>query len=149
MIQRIRRLGIGQMAKVMGALYFLIGIIIAALFGLFGSMLPTASEDSTALFGGAFLIAMPIIYGLFGVVFGALGELPHGEKLLDHGPDLPGLAVKDFPNEQHVTSSQGCRVRKRWASAGMLRPGVDTSIYASNGTRAIRQGLEADTWEFA
>ena len=72
MIQRIRRLGVGQMAKVMGALYFLIGILIAALFGLFGSLLPTASEDSTALFGGAFLVAMPILYGFFGVVFGAL-----------------------------------------------------------------------------
>ena len=72
MIQRIRRLGIGQMAKVMGALYFLIGILIAAIMGLFGSMIPTAGEGSTALFGGAFLIAMPVLYGLFGLVSGAL-----------------------------------------------------------------------------
>lgn len=72
MIQRIRRLGIGQMAKVMGALYFLIGILIAAIIGLFGSMLPSAREEGAALFGGAFLVAMPIIYGLFGVVAGAL-----------------------------------------------------------------------------
>ena len=72
MIQRIRRLGIGQMAKVMGALYFLIGIIFAAVMALFGSMMPGAGDDSTALLGGAFLIALPVLYGLFGVVAGAL-----------------------------------------------------------------------------
>jgi hypothetical protein len=72
MIQRIRRLGVGQMAKVMGALYFLIGIVIAALVGLFGSMFPDAGDSSVALFGGMFLLAMPIVYGVFGVVSGAL-----------------------------------------------------------------------------
>lgn len=72
MIQRIRRLGVGQMAKVMGALYFLIGILFAAIMGLFGSMIPTAGEDSASLFGGMFLIALPLIYGFFGVVSGAL-----------------------------------------------------------------------------
>ncbi len=72
MIQRIRRLGVGQMAKVMGALYFLIGILFAAIMGLFGSMMPNAGEGSTALFGGMALIALPILYGLFGVVAGAL-----------------------------------------------------------------------------
>ncbi len=72
MIQRIRRLGIAQMAKVMGALYFLIGILIAALMALFGSMMPNAGEEGTALFGGAFLVAMPVLYGLFGLLAGAL-----------------------------------------------------------------------------
>ena len=50
----------------------LIGILIAAIMGLFGSMIPTAGNDSASLFGGAFLIAMPILYGLFGLVSGAL-----------------------------------------------------------------------------
>ena len=72
MIQRIRRLGVGQMAKVMGALYFLIGILFAAIMGLFGSMIPTGGEDSAMRFGGMFLIALPLIYGFFGVVSGAL-----------------------------------------------------------------------------
>ena len=72
MIQQIRRLGVGQMAKVMGALYFLIGIVIAAVVGLFGSMFPDAGDDSVALFGGVFLLAMPILYGIFGIVSGAL-----------------------------------------------------------------------------
>ena len=69
MIQRIRRLGVAQMAKVMGALYFLLGILIAALMGLFGSMFQTAGDESAMLFGGgAFLIALPILYGVIGVV---------------------------------------------------------------------------------
>jgi hypothetical protein len=73
MIQRIRRLGVAQMAKVMGALYFLLGILIAALMGLFGSMFQTAGDESAMLFGGgAFLIALPILYGVIGVVAGAL-----------------------------------------------------------------------------
>lgn len=72
MIQQIRRLGVGQMAKVMGALYFLIGIVIAAVIGLFGSMFPDAGDGSVALFGGLFLLAMPILYGVIGVVSGAL-----------------------------------------------------------------------------
>ena len=72
MIQRIRRLGIGQMAKVMGVLYFLIGIIFAAIMGLFGSMMPSAGEDSVAIFGGVMLIALPILYGFFGFLAGAL-----------------------------------------------------------------------------
>lgn len=72
MIQQIRRLGVVQMAKVMGALYFLIGIVIAALVGLFGSMFPGAGNDSVSLFSGVFLMALPIVYGVIGVISGAL-----------------------------------------------------------------------------
>ncbi|HEU4828426.1 MAG TPA: hypothetical protein VFT04_04450 [Gemmatimonadales bacterium] len=72
MIQRIRRLGIGQMAKVMGVLYFMIGILFAAIMGLFGSMFPSTGEENVAIFGGVMLIALPIIYGVFGFLAGAL-----------------------------------------------------------------------------
>lgn len=73
MMQRVRRLGIGQMARTMGALYFLLGILFAAIFALFGSMLGgTDMGGETALFGGTFLIVMPILYGVAGLVFGAL-----------------------------------------------------------------------------
>ena len=73
MTHRIRRLDIGQMAKVMGALYFLLGIIFAALFAVFGSMMPRGEmEAGTAMFGGVFLVGMPILYGVIGVIGGAL-----------------------------------------------------------------------------
>ena|SRR5688500_5657122 len=73
MIQRITRFGVGQTAKVLGALYFLLGIVFAAIFGLFGSMMPAAAMgDGAGMFGMGFIIAMPFLYGVMGVVFGAL-----------------------------------------------------------------------------
>jgi hypothetical protein len=73
MTHRIRRLDIGQMAKVMGALYFLLGIIFAAIFALFGSMIPRGEMgEGAAMFGGAMLIGMPILYGIIGLIGGAL-----------------------------------------------------------------------------
>ena len=73
MTQRVRRLGVGQMAKVLGTLYFLLGILFAAIFGLVGSMIP-ASEmgGDAAMFGTGFVIAMPFLYAALGFVFGAL-----------------------------------------------------------------------------
>jgi|SRR5690606_32006224 len=72
-MHRIRRLGVGQMAKVLGSLYLLLGIIFAAIFGIFGSMMPTREMgNDAAMFGGAFLIFMPILYGVIGLIFGAL-----------------------------------------------------------------------------
>jgi len=73
MIQRLRRIGIGQMAKLLGALYFALGILFAVIFGLAGSMMPTSELGGGAtMFGTAFVIAIPFIYGVLGVVFGAL-----------------------------------------------------------------------------
>jgi hypothetical protein len=73
MTQRIRRLGVAQMAKVLGALYFLLGIVAALIFWGVGSMVPISERgEGTALFGTGFVIAMPFLYALLGVVFGAL-----------------------------------------------------------------------------
>jgi hypothetical protein len=73
MTQRIRRLGVAQMAKVLGALYFLLGIVAALIFWAAGAMVPISERgESTALFGTGFVIAMPFLYALLGVVFGAL-----------------------------------------------------------------------------
>ena len=52
MIQRLTRLGVGQTAKVLGALYFLLGIVFAAIFGLLGSVMPEAAMgDDAGIFG--------------------------------------------------------------------------------------------------
>ncbi len=74
MIQRIRRLDVGQTAKVLGVLYLLLGIVFAVIFGLFGMMVPASmrTEPGMAMFGASFVIFMPIMYGVLGVVFGAL-----------------------------------------------------------------------------
>lgn len=73
MVHRVRRVGVEQMAKMLGALYLLLGIVFAAIFAVIGAMVPMAGagEDAT-MFGPGFLIAMPFLYGLLGLVFGAL-----------------------------------------------------------------------------
>jgi len=72
-MHRIRRLGVGQMAKVLGSLYLLLGIIFAALFAFIGSMIPSREMGNDAfMFGGAFLVFMPVLYGVIGFIFGAL-----------------------------------------------------------------------------
>lgn len=71
----IRRLSAGQTAKVMGALYFLFGIIFAVIFGFFGlvsSAFMPADDRAAFMFGGAFIVLMPILYGVMGLVSGWL-----------------------------------------------------------------------------
>jgi hypothetical protein len=68
MAQRIRRFGIGQTAKVVAALYTLMGLVFVPVF-LVASMF---SPDYAGL-GTGFAIAMPIIYGVMGFIFTAIG----------------------------------------------------------------------------
>ena len=66
---RIKRFSIGQSAKFLGVLYLLFGLIFVPFFLLLGAFAP----EGTAGFGTMFAIAMPVIYGVMGVVSGAIG----------------------------------------------------------------------------
>ena len=78
----IRRIGVGSAAKVAGALYALMGLIAGVIFAAFGlvtSVLAMAAQSEEAfpawvgvLFGGGAVIFLPILYGVFGVLIGAL-----------------------------------------------------------------------------
>jgi hypothetical protein len=68
MAQRIRRFGIGQTAKVVAALYALLGLVFLPFF-LLGSMF---APKETGL-GAGFVIALPVIYGIMGFIFTAIG----------------------------------------------------------------------------
>ena len=73
MNQRVRRLGVAQLAKVLAALYFLLGTVFAALFALIGSVVPLSEWGGDATpFGMGFLVVMPFLYAIAGFVFGAL-----------------------------------------------------------------------------
>jgi uncharacterized membrane protein len=76
MMHRIQRIGVWQLAKVMGVLYFLMGIVFLAVISLFSRGMPGAAGTAFSSFGmgggfGMFLF-MPLLYAFFGVVFGAL-----------------------------------------------------------------------------
>jgi hypothetical protein len=69
--QRISKFAIGQSAKFLGVLYLLFGLIFVPFFLLIGMFSP----DATAGFGMIFAVAMPVMYGVMGVVGGAVGAV--------------------------------------------------------------------------
>ena len=82
MTRRLKRIAPLQFGKIMGVLYGLMGLIFLpffAIFALIGVFAQSASEDAgaagaLAMGGGMLLMAvlMPVMYGVFGFIFGAL-----------------------------------------------------------------------------
>jgi len=78
----VRRVGVFSLAKIMGVLYALLGLIFGALatcFSLVGAMaaMPQLSEGSGdqlfgLLFGVGAIIFLPLFYGLMGFISGLL-----------------------------------------------------------------------------
>jgi len=68
MPQQIRRFGVFQTAKVAGALYALLGLVFVPVF-LIISMVTPRQEGV----GPGLALALPILYGVFGFIFAALG----------------------------------------------------------------------------
>ena len=68
MPQQIRRFDIGQTAKVVGVLYGLMGLVFVPIFFIAAMVAPKQSG-----FGTGFALALPIIYGIAGFIFTAIG----------------------------------------------------------------------------
>lgn len=74
-MQRIRRMDVMQMAKTLGALYFLLGFIIGVPVLFFMSSVANTRSGMPGFgngFGIGMIIAMPVIYGVIGFIGGAL-----------------------------------------------------------------------------
>ena len=69
MAQRIRRFSVGQSAKFLGVLYLLMGLLFIPFFLL----METFAPEGTGGFGTLFAVAMPLMYGVLGVIGGAIG----------------------------------------------------------------------------
>jgi len=69
--QSIRRFSVGQSAKFLGVLYFMFGLI----FIPFVLLLELFGPQGAGGFGMVFAVAMPIMYGVFGFIGGALGAV--------------------------------------------------------------------------
>lgn len=84
----IRRFGVISVAKMYGLLTFVIGLIIGVIYGLFfilfgaamsalapGGRDAAAGGISSVVIGILMMIGIPIMYGLFGFIAGAIGAL--------------------------------------------------------------------------
>ena len=77
-MQVVKRVGVGSAAKVYGLTLGILGIFIGIIYAAMFSMIGGLSNDlpfSGGGFGVAFLIIIPILYGVIGFIFGALGAL--------------------------------------------------------------------------
>lgn len=68
---QITRFSVGQTAKFLAVLYALFGLVFVPFFLLAGMFSPEGSGGFG--FGVVFAFAMPILYGIFGVIGGAIG----------------------------------------------------------------------------
>lgn len=68
MPQQIRRFGVGQTAKVIGVLYVLVGVVFLPVFLVASAFSPKGSGIGTGL-----ALALPVLYGVAGFVFSAIG----------------------------------------------------------------------------
>lgn len=79
---RLTRIGVGSAAKISGALYAALGLIIGVFFALFaligaGFAGMAAQDDNapaflSAMFGVGAVVLFPLFYGLLGLVGGAV-----------------------------------------------------------------------------
>lgn len=67
MLQRIRRVSIGQTAKVVGVLYALLGLVFVPFFLIVAAVAP-----EQAGFGFGFALVVPVFYGVLGFIFTAI-----------------------------------------------------------------------------
>lgn len=74
MVQQIKRIGVMQQGKLMGALYFLLGIILAVCVWGFSSMMPSAATGKSFGMGMGigFVIVAPFVYGVIGFIGGII-----------------------------------------------------------------------------
>jgi hypothetical protein len=78
----VRRIGVVSVAKLSAALYGAIGLIVGffiSLISLFGMAAALGGDHATgamgALFGVGSIILLPLFYGVFGFVVGAISAL--------------------------------------------------------------------------
>jgi hypothetical protein len=74
-IRSISRIEPGQFALIVGATYVVFGIFAAVLVYLFMSVMPIPGLGGMNMGTGVTVIVLPILYGIFGYIFGFIGAL--------------------------------------------------------------------------
>ena len=70
-MQKVKRIGVLSLAKILGILYAIFGLIVGALFALLPLFGFNADETGLS-FGTASIIIFPILYGIMGFVGGLI-----------------------------------------------------------------------------
>ena len=65
---QIRRFGVGQTAKVIGVLYALMGLVFVPIF-----LIAAMYSPNRPGFGPGFALVLPVMYGVLGFIFTAIG----------------------------------------------------------------------------
>jgi hypothetical protein len=74
----VKSVGVLSVAKILGLIYACLGLIFAPLFlliGMLGSMAGQDKNPFAGMIGVVLALMMPIIYGAFGFIAGAIGAL--------------------------------------------------------------------------
>src|SRR5438445_9061620 len=77
-MQVVKSVGVMSVAKIMGLIYGCMGLIFAPIFllmGLLGTLVGQQKSPFAGIFGIAFAILMPVLYGVMGFITGAIGGL--------------------------------------------------------------------------
>lgn len=70
MKHRIRRVDPLQVAKVLGVLYTIMGLLLVPIFLFVSGAVPGEAADTVGFpFGVGFALIMPVFYGIFGFIF--------------------------------------------------------------------------------
>ena len=70
-MQKVKKIGVLSLAKILGLLYAIFGLIIGALFALF-PLIGFSADETGAFFGTASIILFPILYGIMGFIGGLI-----------------------------------------------------------------------------
>jgi hypothetical protein len=71
---RVTRVDPFQVAKVMGVLYIVMGLVFAALFFMVSKLIPTEAENAVGFpFSSGLMLVLPIFYGVIGFIATLIG----------------------------------------------------------------------------
>ena len=70
-MQKVKRIGVLSLAKILGILYAIFGLIVGALFALF-PLIGLSADETGLFFGTVSIIIFPILYGIMGFIGGII-----------------------------------------------------------------------------
>lgn len=70
-MQKVKKIGVLSLAKILGFLYAIIGLILGVLFAVL-SLFGFNADETGLFFGAASIIIFPILYGIMGFIGGLI-----------------------------------------------------------------------------